>query len=97
MLFAFAYIDDHMKINEFEKLSGFEKVAALNAYGVFLSERRIGQDRIYLYSINYFYIEHFHEMSDLNNRGVSIYRVFDDVRYLDAYLDKVDITPLMNA
>jgi hypothetical protein len=88
---------DCMKLNEFEKLSGFEKVEALNVYGVFLSERRIGADRVYLYVINYFYIELFHELSDIHNRGVSVYSVFDDVKYLDAYLEKVDITPLMNA
>jgi hypothetical protein len=77
-------------------LSGFEKVVALNSYGVFLAERRIGLDRIYLYAINYFYIELFHELSDMSNRGVSIYRVFEDLKYLDAYLDKVDITALMD-
>jgi hypothetical protein len=86
-----------MKLTEFKNLSGFEKVEALNAYGVFLSERRIGADRIYLYAINYFYIELLHELSGIDNRGVSVYRVFDDVKYLDAYLEKVDITPLMNA
>jgi len=86
-----------MKLSEFEKLTGFEKVKALSDYGVFLSEPRIGADRVYLYAINYFYIEIFHQLSDINNRGVSVYRVFDDVKYLDAYLERVDITPLINA
>jgi hypothetical protein len=83
-----------MTLAEFKELSGFEKANALNAYGVFLAERRIATDRMYLYAINYFYIELFHELSDINNRGVIIHRVFDEVDYLDAYLDKVDISQL---
>jgi hypothetical protein len=81
-----------MTLIEFKQLSGFEKANALNAYGVFLAERRIAADRMYLYAINYFYIELFHELSDINNRGVIIHRVFEDVRHHDAYLDKVDIS-----
>ncbi len=84
-----------MSIIEFFGLSKFEQVNALNSYGTFLTERRLGFDRVYLYALNYFYVELLHELSNLSNKGVTVYRVFDDVSYLDAYLDNVDISELM--
>jgi hypothetical protein len=57
----------------------------------FLAERRISANRIYLYSINYFYIELFHDFSGLGGNGVSIHRVMDDIRCLDDYLPGIDI------
>jgi hypothetical protein len=86
-----------MSIVEFINLSKFEKVNALNCYGTFIAERRLGFDRVYLYALNYFYVELFHELSNLSNRGVAVYRVFEDIKYLDIYLEHVDISELIEA
>jgi hypothetical protein len=84
-----------MSIVEFMHLRKFEKVDALNCYGTFIAQRRLGLDKVYLYALNYFYVELFHELSNLSNRGVIVYRVFEDVNYLDAYLENVDISELL--
>ncbi len=86
-----------MSIIEFEHLSESEKIDALNAYGTFIAERRLRVDRIYLYALGYFYVELFHELSSLNNTGVTVYRVFDTDAYLDVYLKKIDISDLTEA
>ncbi len=84
-----------MSIAEFMHLCKFEKVNALNSHGAFIAERRLGFNRVYLYALNHFYVELFHELTNLDNKGITIYRVFDDVDYLDVYLEKVDISGLM--
>jgi len=83
-----------MTLQEFLLLTEFEKAIALNSEGVFLAERRIAANRIYLYSINYFYIELFHDFSGISGNGVHIHRVFEDTRCLDAYLTAIDIGTL---
>jgi hypothetical protein len=83
-----------MTLSDFQLLNVYEKASALNKYGVFLAERRIAANRIYLYAINYFYLELLHELSSLEVKAVTIYRIFEDSRFLDAYLDKVDISSI---
>jgi len=77
---------------EFEVLSGFEKAEALNKYGCFLDDRIVGSGRMYLYAVNYFYVELFYEFGSLNGRGVSVNRVFEEVDFLEEYLSHVDIS-----
>jgi hypothetical protein len=86
-----------MPIAEFERLNKFEKAAALNTYGIFVSERRLGVNRIYLFALNSFYVELFHNLSNAGNREVTVYRVFTDPGYLDVYLENVDISVLIEA
>ena len=84
-----------MSIVEFELLNKFEKAATLNSLGVFISERRLGIDRIYLFALNGFYVELFHNLSNRYNREVTVYRVFTDPGHLDVYLENVDISVLV--
>jgi hypothetical protein len=84
-----------MSIAEFEQLNKFEKAAALNSFGVFISERRLGINRIYLFALNSFYVELFHNLSNPDNRELTVYRVFTDPGYLDVYLENVDISVLV--
>jgi hypothetical protein len=84
-----------MSVAEFEQLNKFEKASALNAYGVFISERRLGIDRIYLFALNSFYVELFHNLTNPDNKEVTVYRVFTDPGYLDVYLENVDISVLV--
>jgi hypothetical protein len=83
-----------MSPSEFEILSKFEKAEALNAYGAFIGERRMGIDRIYLFALNSFYVELYHNLSNENDVEVNVYRVFTDPGYLDVYLDNIDISVL---
>jgi hypothetical protein len=86
-----------MSIAEFERLNKFEKAVALNAYGIFVSERCLGINRIYLFALNSFYVELFHNLSYAENREVTVHRVFTDPGYLDVYLENVDISVLAEA
>jgi hypothetical protein len=83
-----------MSIVEFELLNKFEKATVINSYGVFISERRLGIDRIYLFALNSFYVELFHNLSNPDNRELTVQRVFTDPGYLDVYLENVDISVL---
>ena len=83
-----------MTLQEFLSLTEYEKALALNGQGVFLAEGSISTNRIYLYSINYFYKELFHDFSGLRGPEVRIHRVFEDTRCLDAYLPAIDMGTL---
>ena len=84
-----------MSISEFLLLSPFEQVNVLNMHGSFVAQRKLGADRIYLYVVGFFYVELLHKLSDINNRGITIYRVFADTDHLDEYLEVVDISAIM--
>jgi len=84
-----------MNISEFLFLSPFEQVNVLNTYGSFVAERNIGPDRAYLYAVGHFYVELVHTLSDINNRGIRIYRVFADTDRLEEYLGMVDISEVI--
>lgn len=80
-----------MTINQFKDLSTACQAITLHKYGVFLCQRAIGPNRLYLYAISSFYIELLHELSDSKNGGIRIFNVFDDPKCLDPYLEEVDI------
>jgi hypothetical protein len=79
---------------EFEKLSNTEQGDMLNKYGVFLAQRVIGINRVYLYSISSFYIELFHQLTDERNSGIRIMKVFENPDMLDLYLEYIDVSDL---
>jgi hypothetical protein len=76
-----------MTMQQFQQLSKAEQAAIINQYGVFVAERFVAGDRVYLYMVNYFYVELLHELSNLESKGVVISRIFDDARYLDVYAE----------
>jgi len=45
-------------------------------YGSFLTERRVGGDRMYHFAIDDFYVEVFHRLSSVGDGRVSIRKVF---------------------
>jgi hypothetical protein len=79
-----------MTLEQFLSLTELEKVGGLNNQGVILAERRICANRIYLYAINYFYMELVHDFSGLHGNELYIHRVFEDKRCLDYYLPAKD-------
>jgi len=66
----------------------------VNRAGIKLAERMFGGNRFYLYDVDGFYVELLHNMSNLKAPGLVIYRVFDDISFLDIYLEKMDIDEL---
>ena len=83
-----------MTLFEFQQLNASQQAQVICQYGVFVAERTVAGNRIYLYMVNYFYVELLHELSSLTSRGLVISRVFDDVKCLDDYLDKIPVLQL---
>ena len=77
-----------MTRTQFEQLSKAQQIRTISQYGEFVAERLEAGNRLYLYVINTFYIELLHELTDINNNGLVIARVFDDTSYLDNYPEK---------
>ena len=75
-----------MTLKEFTNCSEIEQIRVLMIYGVLLAERNTGDNKIYLYAIGSFYIELFHELSNIRITGPRILKTFDDVKLLDDYL-----------
>ena len=74
----------------FEQLSKNQQIKTISQYGEFVAERIEAGNRLYLYIINSFYIELLHELTDINNKGLVIARIFDDTSYLNNYLEKAN-------
>lgn len=83
-----------MTINQFKELSKTSQANTLNKFGVFLCQRAVGPNRLYLYTISTFYIELLHELADSKGGGIRIFNVFDDPELLDPYLQDVGIISL---
>ena len=79
---------------EFEQLSEPDQIRIISRYGVFLAEKIASGNRLYLYTVNTFYVELLHNLADVNNKGLEIVRVFDDTRYLTDYIQEIDVTHL---
>jgi hypothetical protein len=83
-----------MTRTQFEQLSRGQQIKTISQYGEFVAERVEAGNRLYLYIINSFYIELLHELTDINNKGLVIARIFDDTSYLDNYLEKANASQL---
>jgi|GEM_PF-1486084 len=79
---------------EFEQMSKPEQIQVISKYGVFLADKTDSGNRLYLYVVNTFYVELLHELSNLDNKGLVITRVFDDAGIFNDYQDKADANQL---
>jgi hypothetical protein len=85
-----------MTLKKFKEYSDPEQARLLQQYGVFLAERITSQgNRVYLFSFSSFYIELFHELTNVHSTGVKILSVFEDSLSLDKYLEEVNISDLL--
>ena len=80
-----------MTLKQFTEFQEIEQVRMLLMYGVLLSNRTQGGNKIYLYAVNSFYIELFEEISNCLTPGLRILRCFDDVKFLEDYLSDIEI------
>jgi hypothetical protein len=62
---------------EFEHLSREEQIRTISTYGVFIADKIVAGNRLYLYAVNTFYVELMHELSDINSNGLVIERIVD--------------------
>lgn len=76
-----------MTIYEFQQSPVAQQAEIIRRYGVLVAEKAVSGNRLYLYMINYFYVELLHELSNVHSRGVIISRVFDDLKLLDEFID----------
>ena len=79
---------------EFEQLSREEQIRIISAYGVFVADKVVAGNRLYLYAVNTFYVELLQELSNIHSNGLVIERVFDDGNSFSSYPDKADVSRL---
>ncbi|THU40472.1 hypothetical protein FAM09_11465 [Niastella caeni] len=79
-----------MTIKEFQELSKHEQIQVIKEHGVFLADRVVSGNRLFLYIVNTFYVELLHEFSNINSKGIVITRAFDNESELADYTDKTD-------
>ena len=80
-----------MTIKHFKELSEIQQVRILIEYGVLLSDRIEGDNKLFLYAVYSFYVELFHEVSNFQTEGLRILRCFDEVEHLEAYLSNIEM------
>ena len=86
-----------MTIEAYRQLTNSEQAHLLKKEGVFLADRFLTGNRIYLFTLYGFYIELFHELLGPDRSGLRIFRVFEDTDALEVYLDRIDIGQLLSA
>jgi hypothetical protein len=79
-----------MTSKEFQQLSAPDQIQVIKEHGVFLTDKVVAGNRLFLYAINTFYVELLHELSNINSKGIVITRVFDKEAELADYPDKSD-------
>ena len=80
-----------MKAKDFQILDQFDQLQIIEDKAVFLDYRQNGDYSIGLFQVEGFYIEvYFHVVKLIYKR----IHVFDDTRFLDPYINRIDITDL---
>lgn len=75
---------------QFEQLSNQEQLNIIGRDGVFLAERIVAGNRVYLYIVHSFYVELLHELSNINSQGLTVFKIFNDTSAFTLYPDKAD-------
>ncbi|HLY69742.1 MAG TPA: hypothetical protein VKR53_08430 [Puia sp.] len=80
-----------MKTADFKILDQFDQMQVLEDKAVFLDYRQEGDYSVGLFQLDGFYVEVFFHVIKLAYKKI---RVFDDTRFLDQYINQIDITEL---
>ncbi|MFL5771842.1 MAG: hypothetical protein ACJ75F_01710 [Flavisolibacter sp.] len=80
-----------MTVTDFTHLDETKQAEALLARGIFLTERLYKNFIIFLYQLDNFYVEVFHNLKFNVMQGM---RSFEDDEALEPYLDTIDISCL---
>ena len=77
-----------MTCQDYEALDEQGQISLLMSKGVYLAERKDNKCRFILYQLDAFYVEIIYGLKDACKQGVNI---FDNTRFLEPYLDQVNI------
>ncbi|HEX4375259.1 MAG TPA: hypothetical protein VHZ50_18280 [Puia sp.] len=80
-----------MKAKDFEILDQFDQLQVIEDKAVFLDYRQKGDYSIGLFQVDGFYVEVFFHVIKLSYKKI---HVFDDMRFLDPYINHIDISDL---
>ena len=80
-----------MTVTDFTHLDETQQAEALLARGIFLTERLYKNFIIFLYQLDNFYVEVYHNLKFNVMQGM---RSFEDDEALEPYLDSIDISCL---
>ncbi len=80
-----------MTVNEYNLMNQVKQADVLLEYGVMVAERTYKDFKIILYQVKNFYVEvYFHKTYDM----IQGFRAFENLRYLDPFLEEIDIREL---
>ena len=85
------YLSTRMTLDEFSLLDEPKQAEALIEHGIFIAERHYKNFNIFLYQIDNFYVEIFHNLNFNMMQGM---RSFADDEALEPYLESIDISCL---
>jgi hypothetical protein len=80
-----------MNARDFKILDQFDQFQVIEDKAVFLDYRQDGDYSIGLFQVEGFYVEVFFHVIKLIYKRM---RVFDDTRFLDPYINQIDLTEL---
>jgi hypothetical protein len=82
-----------MKLSDFILLSVEEKAAAVLHQGVLVAKRRHQEQIAFLFHLENYYVETF---CSVEKKGIEEFRVFDNTKCLNPYLEAIPIGDLLN-
>lgn len=83
-----------MRLSEFIMLDSEEKEIVMLHEGVLIGKRQVPDTMVFLFQLYNFYVETF---CDRASKQVSMYRVFDQTKLLQPYLETIVIDDVFEA
>jgi len=82
-----------MKLSDFILLDEEQKTSAVLHEGILVGKRQLHQCMIFLFQLEGYYVETYCNYED---KAIKEFRVFDNTRMLQPYLETISIQQLMN-
>jgi hypothetical protein len=82
-----------MKLSDFILLNEEEKKLTVLHQGVLVGKRNLYDQMVFLFQLNGYYVETF---CNRQKKIVEEYRVFENIKTLNPYLDSISLEGLMN-
>lgn len=82
-----------MRLSDFILLDHEEKKQAVLHKGVLIGKRKNHLAMVFLFQMEAFYVETFF---DIRNKGIKEFRIFDQTKLLQPYLESIQIDDLLN-
>lgn len=82
-----------MRLSDFILLDAEEKKVTVLHEGVLIGKRDSSHCKVFLFRMEDYYVETF---CNKQNKAVEEYRVFDNTRFLQSYLNDISIDDLLN-